>query len=61
VRAEVARAAGMPAYVIAHDRTLASMARERPRTLDEMARVHGMGPARIDAYGARFLAALAGG
>ena len=57
-RAEVARERGVPAYVVAHDRTLAAMATARPRTLSELLSVHGMGPARAEQYGEGFLRVL---
>ena len=58
-RAEIAKEVGMPAYVVAHDRTLVDMAKKRPQTPAAMLEVHGMGPARIEQYGARFLELLA--
>ena len=57
-RLEMARARGLPAYVVAHDRTLDEMASRRPASLAELSLVKGMGPARIEAYGEGFLAAL---
>ncbi len=57
-RLTVARAAGVPPYVVAHDRTLAEIARWRPRTADELAQIHGMGPSRIARYGEGFLAVV---
>jgi ATP-dependent DNA helicase RecQ len=59
-RAEIAKQDGMPAYVIAHDRTLVDMAQKRPLTRDALLGVHGMGPARIEQYGERFLDVLVG-
>ena len=58
-RAEVARGRGMPAYVIAHDRTLAELAVQRPRTLGELSGVFGMGPSRIEQYGEGLLSVIA--
>lgn len=57
-RAEIGKANGLPAYVIAHDRTLADMALKKPTSRDALLHVHGMGPARIDQYGDRFLEVL---
>jgi ATP-dependent DNA helicase RecQ len=34
------------------------MAREKPATLDALARIHGVGAAKLDRYGSRFLGAL---
>jgi ATP-dependent DNA helicase RecQ len=50
-RAELARTAACPAYVVATDRTLAEIAELRPRSAAELAGVHGMGPARVAKYG----------
>lgn len=58
VRAALAREAGVPAYVVFHDATLREMAARRPRTLSEFATVKGVGDAKLQRYGARFLEAL---
>ena len=50
-RLELARAADVPAYVIFTDRTLQEIAAARPKTLDELARVHGVGQAKLKRYG----------
>ena len=57
-RAEVARSRGVPAYVVALDRTLIEMAQVRPRTADQLLMLHGMGPARAEQYGEGFLRVL---
>jgi ATP-dependent DNA helicase RecQ len=57
-RAEVARAHGVPPYVVAHDRTLVELAIHRPRTLEALAGIFGLGPSRIEQYGERLLRAL---
>jgi ATP-dependent DNA helicase RecQ len=54
-RAEVARAHGLPAYVIFHDATLAEMARERPESLDALAGISGVGAKKLEAYGQEIL------
>jgi ATP-dependent DNA helicase RecQ len=59
-RAGVARSRGIPAYIVAHDRTLIEMARRIPRSHAELREVFGMGPARIELYGDGFLEALLG-
>ena len=61
VRSRLAKEDGVPAYVIFPDRSLREMVRARPRTSDELARVHGVGPARLEKFGAAFLEALRGG
>ena len=58
-RAEIARSRGVPAYVVAFDRTLVEMASRRPRDARELLSIHGMGPARVEQYGQAFLDVLA--
>jgi ATP-dependent DNA helicase RecQ len=58
VRGELARAEQVPAYVVFPDRTLAEFAMRRPRTLAAMGDVRGVGPTKLEKYGARFLRAL---
>jgi DNA helicase-2/ATP-dependent DNA helicase PcrA len=50
-----AAADAVPAYVVAHDTTLAEIAEVRPRTLPALRRVRGMGPAKLERYGAEIL------
>jgi ATP-dependent DNA helicase UvrD/PcrA len=50
---------GVPAYVVFHDRTLAAIADQAPASLDELAVISGVGPAKLDRYGKEVLAALA--
>jgi DNA helicase II / ATP-dependent DNA helicase PcrA len=57
-RLERARADGMPPYVIAHDATLAAIAAASPRTLDELALVPGIGPAKLEKYGREIVAVV---
>ena len=57
-RRRLAEEQGVPAYVIFHDATLAQMAAQRPQTLGELAQVGGVGAAKLDRYGADFLAVL---
>ena len=59
-RRALAEAARLPAYMIFNDRTLIEMAETRPRTLDEMARIGGVGAKKLESYGAEFLQVLAG-
>ncbi|MHC9235448.1 DNA helicase RecQ [Pseudooceanicola sp. 502str34] len=59
-RRALAEAAKLPAYMIFNDRTLIEMAENRPTTLDEIARVNGVGGKKLDRYGAEFLAVIAG-
>jgi DNA helicase II / ATP-dependent DNA helicase PcrA len=54
-----ARADEVPAFVVFSDRTLAELASRTPRTLAELASVPGIGPAKLERYGAELLARLA--
>jgi ATP-dependent DNA helicase RecQ len=58
LRLEIARRRAEPAYVIFPDRTLIEMASRRPRTLDDLAAIHGVGAAKLKKYGETFLAAI---
>jgi DNA helicase-2/ATP-dependent DNA helicase PcrA len=57
-RSSVARAAGIPAYVIFHDRTLHEIAARRPRCIDELLDVPGIGQVKADRYGSALLQVL---
>jgi ATP-dependent DNA helicase RecQ len=59
-RRALAEAQAVPAYVIFTDRTLIEMAETRPHTLDEFARIGGVGAAKLERYGAAFLAVISG-
>ncbi len=58
-RRERAKADGVPAYVVAPDATLVAIAEARPRTEHALASVRGIGPARLEQYGAEILAIVA--
>jgi ATP-dependent DNA helicase RecQ len=57
-RLEVARAEGVAPFIVASDRTLRDVALLRPRTMDELALAHGIGPAKLERYGAGLLRVL---
>ena len=57
-RLRLAKKKGVPAYIVCHDRTLLEMAALKPASLEALADVHGMGPARIASYGEPFLEAV---
>jgi ATP-dependent DNA helicase RecQ len=59
-RRELAAESGVPPYVIFHDSTLREIAEKRPASLAELARVQGVGEAKLKRYGEAMLAALAG-
>jgi len=58
-RLERARADDVPAYVVFHNSTLEEIASRRPRSLDELGAVPGVGPSKLERYGEDVLAALA--
>ena len=49
----------VPAFVVFNDKTLAELARVRPRTSAGLLQVSGFGPAKVDRYGDELLAVLA--
>jgi ATP-dependent DNA helicase RecQ len=59
-RRGLAERANAPAYVIFNDKTLIEMAQTRPQTLDDMARIGGVGAKKLERYGAEFLRVIAG-
>uniref|UniRef100_E6VH49 DNA helicase RecQ n=1 Tax=Rhodopseudomonas palustris (strain DX-1) TaxID=652103 RepID=E6VH49_RHOPX len=60
-RSEVAKARGVPAYVVLHDATMDGIAAARPRTLDELRGIPGIGDKKLEIYGAALLALMGGG
>jgi len=58
-RVELARAQGVPAYVVAHDRTLRELAEARPRSAQELMNVPGFGPRKTEKFGEAFLRVIA--
>ena len=58
-RAEVSRAAGIPAYRVFNNRTLDALVELRPGDLVELLDVPGIGRKTLDAYGEAILAAMA--
>ena len=50
-RLALARDAGVAPFIIASDRTLRDLARQRPRTLDDLALAHGIGRTKAERYG----------
>ena len=55
LRKRIADEQNVPAYVIFHDKTLAQIATERPRSLEAMAGITGVGTKKLERYGALFL------
>jgi ATP-dependent DNA helicase RecQ len=58
-RRERASRQAVPAYVVCPDRTLLEVAAARPRSLDALGQVSGVGPARLAAYGREILDLIA--
>jgi len=58
-RSEVAKAHNLPAYVIFHDSTLATIAKRNPQDLDDLRDVSGLGSKKFEAYAAEVLEVLA--
>ncbi len=58
VRSTIAREEHVPAYIVFSDRTLAELALRRPRSLTALQDVRGVGPMKLERYGARFLDAI---
>ena len=57
-RRELARAQGVPPYVVFHDRTLLEIAAQRPATLEALGGIIGVGQAKLARYGADVLSVL---
>ena len=59
-RRALGEAANVPAYIIFNDKTLIEMAETRPSSLDDMARISGIGTKKLDRFGQDFLQVIAG-
>ncbi|MDG2303443.1 MAG: ATP-dependent DNA helicase [Candidatus Binatia bacterium] len=57
-RQTTAREEGVPAYVVAHDRTMREAAVARPRSHEELALIWGLGPAKREKFGDGILAVV---
>jgi ATP-dependent DNA helicase RecQ len=55
-RSEVARARGVPAYVVLHDSTIDGIAATRPATLSELRGIAGIGDKKLEHYGDELIA-----
>ena len=58
LRARLARRQGVPAYAVFSDKTLRELAVVRPRTMEELKSVSGIGDAKARRYGRQFLSEL---
>jgi len=59
VRRELARETGYAAYLVFPNASLTALATRLPQTIADLAGLPGLGPKRIEAYGARILQAIA--
>ncbi len=55
LRKRLADAHGIPAYIVFNDRALREMAERRPASEEELLEISGVGPAKLERYGAAFL------
>ena len=58
LRRRLAAEAGVPPYVVFHDKTLAAMAVHRPVDKEQLLAISGVGQAKLTTYGDQFLAEL---
>jgi DNA helicase II / ATP-dependent DNA helicase PcrA len=54
-RRNLARASGVPAYVIFRDSTLEAVARDRPRSRGDLLTIPGIGPVKVERHGQALL------
>jgi len=55
-RAQIAKAHGVPAYVVFHDSTLQAIAQARPQSVDQLRAIAGLGERKLANYGEQLLA-----
>ena len=60
LRKEIAYAQGLPPYIIFHDKALWEMVELQPQSLAEFSNISGVGQAKLEKYGERFLAVING-
>ncbi len=60
LRQDLAKEAGLPPYVICHDRTLVELAEKRPQSDAELLDITGLGERKVARYGAAFLGVIQG-
>lgn len=54
-RLELAREQGVPPYIIFHDSSLIDIHQKKPRSLDEFAKISGVGQSKLERYGEAFI------
>ncbi|MDA0710693.1 MAG: DNA helicase RecQ [bacterium] len=60
LRLQLARAQGIPPYIIFHDSTLMALAQSRPKTIVDFAVIPGVGAVKLKRYGEAFLGVIRG-
>jgi len=60
LRREIAYANGLPPYMVFHDKALRLMAETMPHNLAAFGKISGVGQAKLQKYGERFLAVING-
>jgi ATP-dependent DNA helicase RecQ len=60
LRREIAREKDVAAFIVFGDRTLEDMAARKPKTIEELMEVHGVGRLKAEEYGERFLKSIRG-
>ena len=58
IRTSIAKEGNIPPYIVFHDKTLIDMVKIRPKNLDDMSLVPGVGQSKLQKYGQIFLDAL---
>ena len=58
LRKQMASELRLPPYIIFHDKTLRDMCRLLPTRLEELVSIQGIGQAKLEKYGARFIQAI---
>ena len=58
LRLIIAKDQNLPPYVIFHDRTLVEMAVFKPKTLEDMSHINGVGQSKLSRYGQSFLSVM---
>lgn len=54
-RLEIARSKSLPPYIIFHDKTLLEMIKFKPKSIEEMLKINGVGEEKAKSYGKIFL------
>jgi ATP-dependent DNA helicase RecQ len=58
LRKQLADRDSVPAYIVFGDQVLWNMIEQKPKTPSELLQISGVGPAKLEKYGAAFLVAL---